>query len=215
MTLANWGGVKAELYADTMRGADATFIARLPMFLEAALQRIHWGTGAPLLCSPLRVRAMRTAADVVITDGVGDLPADYLELDQVIVPTDPPMHPTYTEPHTFRSYRSRVTTGFPTRYTIEGTKILLDPPLASQTINIAYYAKFTTPSNDADTNWLMTNAPTVLFHALRIEAYDFLRNPELMQTAFARYKSAVEGIVARDVAAKASGSPLHPRLKTF
>lgn len=211
MTLATWGGIKTELLVDTNRAGDAVFLARIPRFIESALQRIHFGGGGPLMTTALRISAMRTTASVVISDGTGQLPGLFLEADTVSEAADKSVRLTYKVPTQFHQERSRNVSGAACSYTIEGETLSIDAPLESTTIELAYYAKFATPTADSDTNWLMTNAPSILFDGLRIEAYQHLRNTEMMQTAFASFASAVDGLQTRDTIRKASGGPLYPR----
>jgi len=211
MTLATWGGMKAELLADTNRASDATFSLRIPRFLEQALQRIHRGGDAPLESPPLRVAAMRLAADLTFTAGAATMPVGFLEADTLEIITEPKSYPTYVPPFRFARQRATATIGYPARYTVSGNTIEIDPPLSGVVGRMYYYGKFTTPSNDADTGWLFTDAPSVLFEALRMEAYQYLRNAEQVQTAFATFRSAIGGLNNDFARAKTSGGPLYPR----
>lgn len=211
MTLENWGGVKQELLLDTNRAGHAAFVARIPAFLQRAMQRIHFGAGLPLVSSALRIRGNQSTALLAFVDGVASLPVGFLEADRLsVVGQREPLH--YVIPVQFHAERSALRSGCARRYTIESEQVSIDPPLATATGSLVYWAKFPQPSADSDTNWLMQNAPSVLIDALRIEAYQYLRNSEMTQTAFASYQSAVSGLAMSENDMFTSGGHLAPQI---
>ncbi|MEM8549044.1 MAG: hypothetical protein AAGF46_12865, partial [Pseudomonadota bacterium] len=191
------------------RASDPAFAARMPGFLERALQRIHNGGAPPLVSAPLRTRAMRTHADIVITNGSGPLPANFLEADYAIDPGHPDRRLQYVAPW---ETTGEVRAGDVLSFSIEGATLTTCPSVPSGQIRLVYFQKVPTPSADSDTSWLMTDAPSVLFDALRVEAYQYLRNAEMMQASMASFSSAVNALQQSDVRAAHSGSLLYPRM---
>jgi hypothetical protein len=77
------------------------------------------------------------------------------------------------------------TTGVPrfAALTDNGATLLLAPaPDTARVATIVYFAKLVSLSDDAPTNWLLTNHPNVYLYAALLEAEPYLKNDDRMGT---------------------------------
>ena len=88
---------------------------------------------------------------------------------------------------------SRATTGIPKYYANwDNDTILLAPtPNAAYTVELAYNAQPTGLSSSTTTTWISTNAPEMLLYACLVEAFKFLKNPQMTQMYEQYYKEAL------------------------
>lgn len=152
---------------------------------------------------------METSADITITDDSGPLPTGWLEFKRVYWSDSPNVRLEFFPP---RQFWVQDDTGgtTPYRYTIEGTYIHVKPG-GDGTLKATYWEKYDALSADADTNWLLTNAPNVYLHAALIEAYQYLRMPDQQTNALAAYTSAANAITAQSTDSRLSGEKLRVR----
>jgi hypothetical protein len=85
---------------------------------------------------------------------------------------------------------NRTTTGTPKYYANwdNDTIILAPAPDAAYTVELAYNAQPTGLSSSTTTTWISTNAPEMLLYACLIEAFKFLKNPQMVQMYEQYYK---------------------------
>ena len=85
---------------------------------------------------------------------------------------------------------NRTSTGVPKYYANwDNDTILLAPtPNAAYTIELAYNALPTGLSSSNTTTWVSNNTPALLLYACLIEAFKFLKNPDMVQMYEAYYK---------------------------
>lgn len=190
----NWGAIKAAVAAYSHR-TDLT--AMIPTFLDLAEQRIYNGeSNAP----KVRVAAMRQFA--TLADGTR--PAEFLEAIKV-TPEDSPETPLYYRPLE-QMPRERWA------YTWDGTTMVLSEDQGFP-IDLTYHAKFATPVDDADENWLMANAPNIYISSLLVEVGRWSRDDALGVREAANYASSVGALHSQEKAAAMSGSPLRMKLR--
>jgi hypothetical protein len=86
---------------------------------------------------------------------------------------------------------NRTSTGIPKYYANwdQDTLFVAPTPNAAYTIELAYVAQPTGLSSSTATTWISNNAPAALLYACLIEAFKFLKNPEMM----AMYTQAYQG----------------------
>lgn len=197
------------------RGGHARFDAALPRFVAGAEQRMWYGAEAPFPSEPVRLRAMEEEATITVTDGAGELPADYLSARRLIwTAGEPDTAPLYEAPDVFHTRRYALTTGHPVRYTIEGDSLLISPQITSE-IKLLYYARPDALEDETDTNGVLTSHPMLYFHATLIEAYRWLRNAEKGQEAFGNYTSTVSGLLNSERRARQGGNQLAMRIPNW
>lgn len=166
--------------------------AMLPVWLALTEQRIYTGeANSP----PLRIAAMDCKA--ILTSYTR--PADFLEARLV--------HEYGCED---RRMDLRPLADLPVSrkaYAWDGQSIALSPD-QSLPIGLHYTARFAPLENDADTNWLLTNAPNVYLSSMLVEAARWSRDDALGAREAANYASAVSALHDADKTAQHSGSRL-------
>ena len=85
---------------------------------------------------------------------------------------------------------NRTSTGVPKYYANwdNDTIILAPTPNAAYTIELAYNAQPTGLSSSNTSTWVSNNAPTLLLYACLVEAFKFLKNPDMVQMYESYYK---------------------------
>ena len=85
---------------------------------------------------------------------------------------------------------NRTTTGTPKYYANwdNDTIVLAPTPDAAYTVELAYNAQPTGLSSSTTTTWISTNAPEMLLYACLVEAFKFLKNPQMVQMYEQYYK---------------------------
>tara|TARA_B100001057_G_scaffold484658_1_gene563074 strand:- start:1001 stop:1666 length:666 start_codon:yes stop_codon:yes gene_type:complete len=88
---------------------------------------------------------------------------------------------------------NRTTTGTPKYYANwdNDTLLLAPSPDATYTVELAYNAQPTGLSSSNTTTWVSNNAPEMLLYACLVEAFKFLKNPQMVQMYEQYYKEAL------------------------
>lgn len=188
----NWGQLKAAI-AGYLHRTDAEPL--LPTWLALAEQRIYFGeqnTPALRLAAMLKHTTLTAPAR----------PADFLAAKKVYV-TGPreialEYRPLEHLPHDVYAF------------SWDGQNMVLGR-LVGWPVELLYYARLTTPVADADTNWLLQNAPGVYLSAMLIEAAKWSRDDGLLVREVANYTSAATALLSADRVAQHSGSALTMR----
>lgn len=89
---------------------------------------------------------------------------------------------------------NRTSTGVPKYYANwdNDTIILAPTPNAAYTIELAYNAQPTGLSSSNTTTWVSNNAPQLLLYACLIEAFKFLKNPDMLNIYTISYKEELQ-----------------------
>lgn len=197
---------------EVRRENNAQFDRAAGRLVAQAEMRMWHGSGDPLKCDPLRLRVMEKTATVTLTDGTGYLPTGYLQTIQVDWPSEPKTGLIYEPPRTFTTNRYRDTSGSPTRFTIQGSSVLVNTHVSGD-LTFVYYEQPDALEAMDDTNDVLDAHPLLYFNAALIEAHSHLRNPDEMQKAFGAYLSAAGGVSRSDGKARRSyASPMAPRI---
>ncbi len=205
-----YGDLKTRIAAECERASIANFATEIPRFVDLAEQRIYRGSGAPFPTPPVRVRDMEAvSASLAVTTGAATLPADFLEVRAVNTTTGIPLTGQTTQ--TFLALRDPATTGTAKTYALEGGTLLVSPTLATGSISLRYYKRYASLSADADTNWLLTNAPGLYFWAAVGEAYSYIRDQVKQAEAIQNYMAAISGLNQTETNAKYGGSGIMPQ----
>ncbi len=197
MSIATYGQLKSAV-ANWLNRTALT--DRIPEFITMATARIHYGSMEPPFQSdPLRIRAMETSVSTTISTQRTQLPTGFLQARRLYLSSDPVRQLNPISPTQFWSIWISSTTGAPKQFTIEGEEIVVGPaPDGSYTGQLLYYKSFTAFSDDADTNWLLTNAPQAYLHGALIEAHKFTRNQDGAQSSHAAFVGIINGLQAAD-----------------
>lgn len=202
MSLTTYDGLKASI-ASWIKRTDLTdVIPDLIVLAEARIAR------------DLRLRRQIVSADLTLTpsaQGV-ELPADWLEFENVTLNGDPPRQLTYVNIEHLDSRYPSTWTGMPAVYTLEGNQILFGPtPDKAYTAGVFYYAKFPALTVGTDTNWLLTNHPSIYLFAALAEAEPFLVNDARSVIWEGKYGKDMNELQKADDAAMFSGTALRVR----
>ena len=197
--------------------SDATFTDRVPEYITMAEGWIAYGLDlGGIKVPPLRVRAMETTATPSMVAGTStvSLPTRYVAMRNIFVNTNPmrKLSPVSPEQRIFE--RPFTTAGTPEFYSIEGESIVLGPiPSTSDALSILYYQRFAAFSADADTNWLLTNAPQVyLFGALY--ASSTMTTNKMGAQWLANFAGSINSLNEADKSDRYSGGVLQIRSAT-
>ena len=202
----NYGQIKAAVSAYANRD-DLT--ALFPTFLEMAEHQIYSGAlsngSAQMQVPPLRLSTMIS----VITPTTTSLPADFLEMKRVSAIVGGQKKALDFIPFE-ASGGSENRSGVPSYFSLNGNNIVYSPTFTNA-VEMVYYARFTTPVLDADTNWLLVNAAAVYLSALLVEVSVYTRDDGMHAQQSMRYVSAMNALQAQDDGNKHSGATLRMR----
>lgn len=176
---------------------------QIPYYVQLAETRIAYGSKEPPFeTQPLRVRAMETRATATINAQSIQLPTGYLQQRRLYLAATPNGKLKYVTPELFWTDCRTGTTGQPEIYTVEGEAFYFAPTPSSTgyTGNIDYYKKFTALSADADTNWLLVNAPNVYLYSTLLEAFSHNRNMEQARLNAVKFTGIVNALNSADKA---------------
>jgi len=142
-------------------------------------------------------------------DSTVELPADFLQLRDLFVVTNPVRDLQYVSPSVF-SRNGRVTeSGLPVFYTIIGSEFKLAPtPDANYTVEMLYYAAPEYLSDSNLSNTFMAVAPDLLLYGSLAEAEPYLMNDARIQLWSSLYDRGMANLTASDDAAEYSGVPI-------
>lgn len=184
----NYGQLKAAVSGYLHRNDSD---AMLPTWLALTEQRIYWGeSNSPAL----RISAM--ACQTILT--AYELPDNFLAAILVHQYGDEKRRLEFADGDLTGLYRS---------YSWNGRRIALSDD-QSLPIALHYWARFDPLVDDADTNWLLTNAPNVYLTSMLVEAARWSRDDALGIREAANYASAVSSLHSSDQAARIAGSRL-------
>jgi hypothetical protein len=166
--------------------------ASVPDFVRLAEQRIYYGAEAPFPSAPLRIPAMQARETGTISSNTIDFPTRFVEPIRVAVSSGGNTQSlTYTPPERFSGASN--SSSPPSCYTYLNNSIQTAGSGASS-YTLDYYQSFELLSEDADTNWLLTNAPAVYLYGALLESAPFLYDDNRLQTWHAMYKAAITAV---------------------
>jgi len=202
MTIATYAQLQAAV-ANWLHRTDLT--AAIPDFIALAEARI---------ARDLRTQRMVTTEVLAATAGVRSvaLPTGWLEFSTVSVISDPDRVLSVVSTYDLDARAPESSrNAMPAVYAIEGDQMLLGPvPDADYSLRARYYKRLAALSNDADTNWLLTDFPGVYLFGALAESAPFLQD-DRVQLWEAKYVAEVSAVKSLDQAVQFSGSPLRVR----
>lgn len=164
------------------RNDIANVFPRFVGLAEAKLNRI------------LRVGHMETSGTVVLTDGNGDLPEDFLEA-RLITTSDGRGLNAWSMGELNRRYASYG--GVPAGYAVVGNVIRVRPT-TSGSLTLDYYAKIPPLTAANPTNWLLELAPDVYLYALCEEIAIWERDANKVAASKSLKDTAILGLELMD-----------------
>lgn len=212
MTITNYGELKTAVSTWAI-DSTAAFTAQIPQFIAFAENRIAWGSDMPLRSEPVRVRDQEKTVDVTVTNGTGSLPSDFLEAERLFWEHSIPWELKYVSRRTFHTtLEAQTIGGLPSTYTIEGDTLLVKPE-STGVVKLLYSARYPAFTDDADTNWLLQNAPGVYLEAALVEAFGFKRDTDAQAEHLQKYVSAADGVTTHQRTSRVSGQTLSGRAR--
>ena len=189
MAINTYGTLKTAV-ATWLNRADLT--SYIPDLITLAEQRINYGSDGQYLSQPLRIPAMQARATGTITSSVIAYPTRFLEPIRLVASSGGNSWPLdYAAPYDFTN--STNGSGVPSYYTLLNNQIETAGTGAA-TYTLDYYQAFSALTADADTNWLLTNAPGVYLYSSLIESAPFLGDGQPMQTWLAMLNSSIAAV---------------------
>lgn len=189
MALDTFGGLKSSI-GTWLNRADLT--SYIPDFVKLAEQRINYGADGQAPSTPLRIPAMQTTATGTITSSTIAFPTRFLEPIRIVATSGGSSWTlVYSPPERFTEASNG--SGTPSVYTYLNNSIQTAGTGAA-TYTIDYYQAFSALSADADTNWLLTNAPGIYLYASLLEAGPFLGDAAQLQTWGAMLNAAIASV---------------------
>jgi len=206
MALANYGQLKTSIGAELARDGDTDFTAKVPDFVrlfEVNIQR------------DLLHRRQQTSETIALAaSGTSlTLPTDFLSAEAVILQSTPlKALVSKTIFDLFQEYPN-TTTAQPVAYAIQGGNMLIRPPSdAAYNVELHYYQALTVLTDDADTNWLLTNYPDVYLYGSLVHSAPYLEDDARLQVWIGLYDRAVGALKGESARAIYSGSPIKTQL---
>ena len=159
----------------------------------------------------LRLRAMETTvADATPSGSKEDaLPTGYLQMREIHLATTPVVSLAYITPEIMYRIRAGSTSGKQNSYTIVGDNILFGPtPDGAYDYSITYYKAFDALGDDAQTNWLILNAPDLYLYGTLLQAEPFLMNDERVPLWERGVRQVINDLQQQDDKDRHSGSEM-------
>lgn len=142
----------------------------------------------------LRVGEMEKSGTIVLTDGNGNLPADFLEARMVVSP-DGANLVAWSLSELNRRYSNFG--GIPAGYAVVGS-VLRVRPTASGNVTMDYYATIPPLTVANPTNWLLTKAPDAYLYGVAEEIAIWERDPAKVSAAQGLKVQALRGLNLQD-----------------
>lgn len=228
MPIATYSDLKTAIVNWAFRNGDAEFIARVPDFIQLAEVRLGrdlrvgamektvkltTADGACLLPNDyLSCRAVisgggiRRELSLISPDAISTLyarglvtePAGLVEGYGITAAPSGGDGPTYTI--TTEDIPPPVLGGGPMYYTIVGNAIQTYPRASE--IYLVYYGGIARLSDDAPTNWLLSQAPDAYLYASLLESMPYMNDDSRAQVFKAYYTAAVDSIKSADISGR-------------
>ncbi len=202
MAINDYGTLKAAV-ANWLERDDLT--DRIPEFISMAEDTIAQDVR-------LRIRPMEVATDLTISAREVALPTGFIAARRLYIDGSPIKRVEFLAPENFWMRNLATQTSLPKWFTIEGENIVFGPsPDTTYTGKLLYYQRFTALSDDADTNWLLTNARGVMLFGALLEAAPYLEDDQRSLLWSARYDDLVDKVKEANKRDRYTGAPLVAR----
>jgi hypothetical protein len=203
MSFATYSDLKTSI-AGYLARSDLT--SQIPDFITFAENRLR---------RELRIRQMlkSVTTSTVSGDSTVELPADFIEIRDFVVMTNPIQPMSYSSPSALSNDPRASEVGVPKSYTILANEFLLSPPPDGiYTLRMLYFAAPAYLSSTNASNVFLNIAPDALLYASLIEAEPYLYNDARINTWGTMYDRAIASLAKSDEQGQYSGVPLAMKL---
>lgn len=203
MSLSTYSDLQTSI-ANYLARSDLT--SQIPDFITFAENRLR---------RELRIRQMLKSVTTatVANDSTVELPADFLQVRDFVVVTNPLTPLSYSSPSSLSNDPRASEVGVPKSYTILANDFQMSPvPDAVYTVKLLYFAAPTYLSSSNTSNVFLTSAPDALLYASLIEAEPYLMNDARINTWGTMYDRAIASLAKSDEEGQYSGVPLAMKL---
>lgn len=189
--IADYSALKTQVAAFVNR-TDLT--AQMPVFI---------GMAESMVRRDVRVRAMEAVITGTMTGETLAQPSDLIESRRFTV-ADKVLN--YVTPERYNLLDQRTVTGG--NYTVIGSDFYVLGANSGDDYRLVYWAQFEPFSADADSNWLLENAPEVYLWSGCHQASIFLKDVAAAQNYLAMYQLAVTALNEGEKSAQTTGGPM-------
>lgn len=199
MAISDYSTLKSTIAAYLAR-TDLT--AQIPEFISLAELRLQ---------RDLRIRQMLKVSTTTAVGGTAtvSLPADFLEMREIHLNTNPVQTLAFEAPRNFYQNPLVMLSGRPKVYTVLATEFQFAPiPDSDYTVQMLYYARPPALSTTNASNVFLANTPDALLYASLGEAEPYLMNDARLQTWAAMYQKAVDAISESDEGSEYGGQTM-------
>ena len=207
MAITNYGELKSAI-GDFLNRSDLTSV--IPTFIdfaEAEFNRV------------LRIRQMVARAEAVIDTRFSAVPSDFIEAKDLVIVTGTPVTPLqFVTQQEMAQIRNEELTaaGKPLYFSVVGGQFEICPtPDDEYTLEMSYFAKIDALTDDADTNWLLTDYPDLYLYTSLMHSAPYLKDDERLAVWAQLATKAKEELIARDTSASYNGSTPKIRVRSF
>jgi len=207
MAITNFGELKSSI-GDFLNRSDLTAV--IPTFVDFAEAEFN---------RDLRVRQMVRRAEAPIDSRFSAVPADFVEAkDLVIVGTNPVTPLAFITQQDMAQNRNTPFTvpAKPQFFSVVGNQFEFMPtPDTEYSLEMSYFGKIDPLSDDADTNWLLTDYPDLYLYTSLMHSAPYLKDDERIVVWANLATRAKESLIARDTSSSFNGSTPRVRVRSF
>ena len=203
MSFATYSDLQTSI-ANYLARSDLT--SQIPDFITFAENRLR---------RELRIRQMLKSVTTatVSGDNTVELPADFLQVRDFVVMTNPIQPLSYSSPSALSNDPRASEVGVPLSYTILANDFQVSPaPDGVYTVRLLYFAAPAYLSSSNTSNVFLTTAPDALLYASLIDADPYLMNDARINTWGTMYDRAISSLTKSDEEGQYSGVPLAMKL---
>jgi len=207
MSVTNYGELKSTI-ADFLNRSDLTSV--IPTFIDFAEAEFNRN---------LRVRQMVLRAEAQIDARFSAVPADFIEAKDLVIVTTNPVTPLefITQQEMAQERNTTYTAAATPKYfSVVGSQFEFVPtPDQQYSLEMSYFAKIDALSDDADTNWLLTDYPDIYLYTSLMHSAPYLKDDERIGVWSQLAAKAREELIARDASSSFNGSTPRIKIRSF
>ena len=203
MSLSTYSDLQTSI-ANYLARSDLT--SQIPDFITFAENRLR---------RELRIRQMLKSVTTATVSGDNtiEIPADFLQVRDFVVMTNPIQPLSYSSPSALSNDPRASEVGVPLSYTILANDFQVSPaPDGVYTVRLLYFSAPAYLSSSNTSNVFLTTAPDALLYASLIEAEPYLMNDARINTWGTMYDRAIASLTKSDEEGQYSGVPLAMKL---